>query len=177
MATRSVKKICVGVILVYHSLLQTLPQKGETNEDSNHRRKQKVICPEDDKTDNREAEADERASMVFFSIPLIDENDNEKSGHHEVDACGIEGENVTAHGTEYGAKLPINIVKEGDKEIEPPFINVFWDDGGAVYAKGLVTHPKDDGQSLFSDIMVLIQHREPIENVASVDKYSSKKGA
>lgn len=65
-------------------LSDPLSENSEQKENEDHCGDHKVILTEQQKTKQSAAKANEGRDMVFRSLPLIDENDNEQRGQNKV---------------------------------------------------------------------------------------------
>jgi len=114
--------------------------------------------------------------VLFFLLPLVEEDDHEHGRHDEIDALSAEGQD-SAEGRAHGrAGDPVDLVQQGDEEHEPALIHALGRLCRTGDGKGLVAHGEDHVGAAQAVAAVALQHGQAVKKMPCLDHQRHQKG-
>ncbi len=113
--------------------------------------------------------------MVLFREPLLQEDDYEHRGQHEVQPFGVKVDEGAEQPAQCGAGEPVQVVQKRHEEHEPAFVNILGNICRIVDGKAFIAHPEDEVKGFPAISAVFFQHGDPVEQMPGVDHKSHRK--
>ena len=117
--------------------------------------------------------------MGFRVLPLIHADDHEQRGHGEVDARGVEGDQLPGQGAQDGARHPVALVEQGDEQrghVPFPVREVLGPGHGTQQGVGLVGQGEYHIRVGFFHLFKALDKGQAVECVAAVDEQGHHRG-
>ncbi len=148
---------------------RTLPaEQQEKKQDACHGEKKEVIASRQDEAEGGNKQSGQRREMIAGSLPLLQEDDEEKCCHGKIDACGINGDDISGQDACKRTDNPVALVQQGGEEQEIFTIHTLRRRCGAFQGVGFIGQGKDHVGLQLSHDFKRLQHGKAVEKMAGV---------
>lgn len=104
--------------------------------------------------------------MVLFAEELVEAEDDEEGGHHEVEPRQLDRQGGSQDAADQGAADPVAVVEERQPAVALLAVNPFGHVKGVVDDEGFVAETKDLDELGQPLAVVAVEHRHPVEKLA-----------
>lgn len=133
-------------------------------------RQDEIGRPEDHQADHRAAQAENGRQMGGTGQPLFGENNDEQGRHGKINAGGVEGDDLSQQGAQYGSEDPVNMIQQRDQEQGIVFGILWRYFQGADQGIGFIGQGKYHVRVAPPHLAEFFQKRQPVKHVAAVDQ-------